>query len=225
MILYIVRHGQTELNLKHVLQGNSDSPLTEKGIAGARMIGKKFEDISFSRVYSSNLKRAMKTAEIIMEGRDFELIKDPDVAEMSFGQWQGKTQEEISQTPELEENYVNYFRHPDQYIPTEGAESFPSVLARARRFLDKMEKLSLEENSNVLLVSHGAFIKAILSEVKGLDLKDFWSEPYISNCSISRLEIKDGEIRLLGEAEVDHLGQYEIKMSASGYLKRKEKND
>ncbi len=223
MKIYIVRHGQTEMNLKHVLQGNSDSPLTEKGIAGAYKIQEAFAQMDFACIITSTLQRAIKTAEIIKGERDIPIIKDPHVGEMAFGHWQGRTQEEISTTAEIGQNYINYFKHPQHYIPTEGAESFDSVLKRAGNFLDKMKEFSQEnKNANVLLVSHGAFIKAILSVAKELPLEHFWEEPYITNCSISIIEINQDGLQVLEEGDTAHLGEHKVKMSVSGYLRERE---
>ena len=64
-MLYIVRHGQTDLNSRNVLQGRSDHPLNPKGEEQAREIGDVLSDVRFDRVFSCPLKRALRTAEII----------------------------------------------------------------------------------------------------------------------------------------------------------------
>lgn len=64
-MIYIIRHGQTELNNKQVLQGRSNYPLNEKGIAQAREAAERLRFVTFSRVFSSPLIRAVQTAEII----------------------------------------------------------------------------------------------------------------------------------------------------------------
>lgn len=219
MKVYVVRHGETELNKKHVLQGNSDSPLTQRGILGAEKIKDALQDIPFDQVISSNLGRAVKTAEIIA-GEEYPIIQDQNVAEMSFGNWQGKTQDEICINEEIAKNYISYFKEPEKYQPIEGAESFEEIVNRAKVFLEKMKKLeSSSPNGNVLLVTHGAFIKALILVIKNLPVKDFWNEPYITNSSITVLEVKDGKVLIETEVEVSHLGEHNIKMSASGYLK------
>lgn len=220
MKLYIVRHGQTELNLKHILQGNLDSPLTEKGIIGAEKIREELKNIEFDKVITSNLNRAIKTAEIILAEREDQFIQDADVGEMAFGVWQGKSQEEISTSKETGENYINYFKYPDKYIPPKGAESYEHLIQRAQHFLEGMKTYARKNpKANVLLVSHGAFIKAILGVIHQASIKDFWGEPYVTNCSITMIDISGGEYTILKEADVSHLGEHKIMMSASGYVK------
>lgn len=220
MKLYIVRHGQTELNVIHVLQGNLDSKLTEKGIQGAEKIGEALAETEFDVVITSTLSRAVKTTEIILRGRGQEFIQTPEVGEMTFGEWQGKTQEEISKTKEDAENYINYFKHPEKYVPVDNGEDFSSLLNRAKKVLEQIKAYGEDhKDAKVLLVSHGAFIKAIMSTVKNLELKDFWSEPYITNCSLTIIEIEGDAYNILLEADTSHLGEHVVPMPASGYVK------
>lgn len=218
MKLYIVRHGETQMNRKKILQGNSDSPLTEIGIAGAKKMAEFFKTNNFDLVISSHLGRAVKTAEIIMQGRDISLVREPLVAEMCFGDWQGKTQEEICIDEESTRNYISYFKQPENYVPVEGAETFSQLLDRAEKFLEKMKCYAKEHpEAKVLLVTHGAYIKALISVVENLEIKDFWKEPFITNLSLTIFDVNDREIKTDSEA-VSFLSEPMI-MSASGYLK------
>lgn len=220
MELYIIRHGQTELNLRHVLQGRLDSPLTETGRLGAQKIAEALKDTPFDRVYTSNLNRAIATTEIILAGRDEEIIQDSRVGEMSFGPWQGKTQDEICTTKEIEENYIAYFKHPERYQPPEDGEGFESLLDRARSFLDTLEEYrKAEQAERVLLVSHGAMIKAIIAVIQNRSIADFWEPPYVTNCSLTIVEFTDEGIFIRTEATTDHLGEHTVPMTETGYLK------
>ena len=69
-MIYIIRHGQTELNSRKVLQGRSDHPLNERGIAQAEEAAEKLKSVSFDAVYSSPLIRAIQTARIVAPGRE-----------------------------------------------------------------------------------------------------------------------------------------------------------
>ena len=220
MKLYIARHGQTELNQKKVLQGNIDSPLTERGVQGAEQLRDALKEVEIDLVITSTLGRAVRTTEIIVEGRNQEIVKSATIGEMTFGAWQGKTQAEICVTKEEEERYTNYFRHPEKYVPVEGGESYQSMMQRAEEFLQEMAAYEKEHQSaNVLLVSHGAFIKALLTVIKGHDIKDYWAEPAVVNCSLSIVEIKNGGYNILVESDIDHLGEERVPVAYSGYLK------
>ncbi|MBQ4323682.1 MAG: histidine phosphatase family protein, partial [Clostridia bacterium] len=67
MLIYIIRHGETDLNVKGVLQGWVDEPLNESGMRLARITGKKMESVRFDGCFSSPLKRAAETARIVLE--------------------------------------------------------------------------------------------------------------------------------------------------------------
>ena len=121
MRLYVVRHGETLWNKNHILQGQLDSPLTEKGIGGARKIKVAMKDIKFTKVYTSQQDRAIVTTEIILQDRqNKDYTIDTNITEMSYGTWQGKTMEEICKDPESEEMYINYFKYPEKYVPVSG---------------------------------------------------------------------------------------------------------
>lgn len=86
--LYLVRHGQTELNVQNILQGWQDSPLTERGCEQALATRAAFEDrgVTFDHAYSSSLGRAQRTAELIVgEGRSIELVDD--LREWHLARW------------------------------------------------------------------------------------------------------------------------------------------
>lgn len=220
MELYIVRHGQTEWNQKHILQGSLDSELTTKGIQGAKKIKEKLSDVSFCKVYTSQQRRAIITTEIILENKinkHYEI--DPEVMEMGFGIWEGRTQEEISILPSEKQRYINYFKHPEKYEPIEGAESFEGIIKRAKDFLNKIKKAS-KDDDKVLLVTHGAFIKALFLVIKNHNINQFWEEPYVTNCSISIVDIKKDEIKIVSEVDVSHLGEHSASMKALDYLKQ-----
>ena len=82
-MIYVIRHGQTELNSRGVLQGRSDRPLNETGIAQARAAAERLRDIRFDRVYTSPLVRAVQTAQILAP--DITPVIDARLIEMDYG--------------------------------------------------------------------------------------------------------------------------------------------
>ncbi len=220
MRLYIVRHAETELNKKRILQGNSDSPLTEEGIAGAEKVAAALRNIDFDLVISSDLGRAVHTAEIIVQGQDKEIIQNPMVSEMCFGAWQGKMQEEICTDEQVAQNYASYFKAPEKYVPIRGAERFDQLLHRARIFLDEMVFCAeMHPKVKVLLVTHGAFIKALMLLVKDLDISRFWDPPFTTNLSLTVLNFDEYTIKIEKEADQSYLGEAAEIKSAAAYLK------
>ncbi|MBQ7720509.1 MAG: histidine phosphatase family protein, partial [Clostridia bacterium] len=91
MLIYIIRHGETDLNVKGVVQGWYDEPLNESGRFLAAETGKRMKEIRFDGCFSSPLKRAAETAEIILResGNDLPITFDDRLKEMSFGEREG----------------------------------------------------------------------------------------------------------------------------------------
>ena len=88
-MLYILRHGKTDWNAAHKLQGKTDIPLNEEGREMAYAAAKECADIHFDVCYSSPLIRAKETAQIVLAGRDIPIITDVRLEEMGFGTYEG----------------------------------------------------------------------------------------------------------------------------------------
>lgn len=218
MKLYIVRHGETEWNKAHILQGQLDSPLTEKGIGGAQKIREALDGVEFKNVYTSEQKRAIDTTEIILSNRkELDYIIDNNIAEMSYGNWQGKTKEQICNNDDYKDMYFNYFQKPEAYIPVAGGERFEDILRRAELFLDRVKSEHTDDEA-ALAVTHGVFIKAIFNVIKNRSIKEFWERPFVTNCSISILEISE-DIKIIKEVDVEHLGEHIVVTEEVDYIK------
>ena len=97
-MLYIIRHGKTDWNLWHKLQGRTDIPLNEEGRQMAIEAGERYKDTHFDVCYCSPLIRARETAELLLKGRDVPVVIDDRLKEMGFGIYEGE--EEIFGKPE-----------------------------------------------------------------------------------------------------------------------------
>ena len=93
--LIIVRHGQTEWNLKLIRQGHLDSPLTEMGLAQARALGERLALETFTALYSSDLGRAVQTAQLIAAATGHTIVTDPRLRERHLGIFQGLNGDEL----------------------------------------------------------------------------------------------------------------------------------
>jgi len=91
MKLVIVRHGETEWNVQHKVMGQLDSPLTSKGIRQAKAIGDRLRRLKFTSLYSSDLGRAVQTANIIAEICEKKIIFDAELREWNMGIFEGLT--------------------------------------------------------------------------------------------------------------------------------------
>ena len=197
--LYLLRHGQSEWNLLGKVQGQSDIELTEKGVKQAHKVAQVFLDKKIDAIYSSDLKRACQTAEIIGNKLDLKVNTLCGIREMNFGQWQGLPIETI------EKNHTEHYRlwrtapHEATFID---GENLASVQKRA---LDCVNKIMFETSEkNILLVSHGTAIKALILGLLDIDLSKY-NKMDIGNTGITIIEFRDFSAVLTLLNDTDHL--------------------
>ena len=181
-MLYIMRHGRTDWNVLHKLQGRTDIPLNQEGIEMARTAGEECKDIHFDVCYCSPLKRAKETADLVLAGRNVPVFYDDRLMEMSFGSCEGM--ENVMQRKDLPISLL--FTDPVHYQPVEGAESFQELFARTGSFLTEVVEPDLQAGKDVLIVGHGAMNSSILCQVKHISLEHFW-DAGIPNCKLMKL--------------------------------------
>lgn len=200
MRLFLLRHGETDWNKCGRFQGQTDIPLNDAGRELAVLTRKNMPLVQFDKVYCSPLVRAVETAHIFLEGRFplDEIRLDDRIKEISFGSQEGSNINEAK----VDEHHpmYNMLWHPEVYQPLDG-ESFQQVVDRACDFLFH-EILPLEGKcDNVLVVAHGALNRSIVVAAGHKAIKDFWGCKYL-NCCVTTLDIQDGKIQLLKEAEI-----------------------
>lgn len=166
MKIYIVRHGQTEENLKGTYYGSLDCGLTELGENQGIILGSKLKDIKFDKVYCSSLIRAKDTLKYIYFGED--IIIDNRLNERNFGIFEGKTFREIEK--ELSDECEKWSKDWIDYKPLNG-ESFREVYLRVEEF---MENLKQDKRENILICTHGGIVRAIYSYILGGNLDFYW---------------------------------------------------
>ena len=181
-MLYIMRHGRTDWNLKYKLQGGVDIPLNDEGRKMASDAGKQHRDIHFDICFTSPLTRAKETAELFLEGREIPIVVDDRLREMSFGVCEGV--ENVFEKPDCP--VYKLFKDPVNYIPPEGAESFEELYARTGEFLAQIIKPQLDEGKDVLIVGHGALNSCIMCQIKDIPLERYW-ENGCKNCELIKL--------------------------------------
>ncbi len=191
LILYITRHGETKWNLEGRLQGKGDSPLTEKGIEGAKSTKEKLNGTKISKIYSSPSKRALDTAKYIgLE--NVEIEEDSRLMEMDMGGWEGRVWFEIG-------NEYNMFKeNPESYIIPRG-ESLISVKERIENFF--VDFLENNKEGNYLIVTHGATLKIIYMYLNNIPLSFYWDVPLPVNNSLSKIIFEGKKVKefILGE--------------------------
>ncbi len=200
MRLYLLRHGATEWNMLKLLQGQTDVPLNDEGINSALQCGEEMKDIPFHKIYTSTLVRAYKTAELIRGFRDIPIVRDKRIKEACFGVLEGVDLTHIPE-PHLQLTYNTFFNDPANYVPVDGGESFSELIDRATSFLDDV--VSHEpDDSHILIVAHGAIIKALQMKPFNRTLDDFWAGGVPANCSACILDYTDGVYTLVSQGEI-----------------------
>lgn len=185
-MIYIIRHGKTELNHAHVLQGRSDYPLNDEGVQQAEKAAEKLKGIVFDRVYTSPLIRAVQTAEIVAPGK--RLIVDDRLIEMDYGLYEGADLK--NPAPELMAFFSDFVHNPEP----ESMESLKSVTARTGKFLEEIRSVS----GNILISTHAIAMKGLLENLTPESKGSYWSK-YIGNCAVYVFENTDGRYSVPAE--------------------------
>ena len=220
MNIYVTRHGETEWNTYWKLQGRSNTVLNEKGREQACLTHNGFVEagISFDRIYSSPLKRAVETAVLMTEKSESEIIKDDRLIEFCFGKAEGKTPDERKEDPELKDFHL-FFDEPEKYVALEGAEPFESVLKRTAAFWeDEIKPLEKTGIQNILVVTHGGTMQSLLLHIDGRSLKDYWKTK-MSNCTINKIVLENDCFRLEYTGKVFY-SEDKSKKSADGFFSK-----
>lgn len=183
MELYIVRHGRTVWNKKGLIQGTSDVELLPEGIEMAEKTGEGLKNIQFDAVYSSPLMRAYNTAELILKGRNQEIIREPLLMEMGFGVCEGQLYAPGENGDPLE----GFYDSPDTYKAPEGGEDFFDINKRAEAFLKSMEERH-KSTDRILVVAHAAINQAIFRIIDHLPMRQLWQHGRQLNCAVTVCE-------------------------------------
>ena len=182
-MIYIVRHGQTELNQRSVLQGRSNHPLTDLGREQASAVGDAFRDagIVFDKVYTSPLDRAVETAKLV--AGDVPIECEDALIEMDYGPYEGTDLHNLP--PEVEEFFRDFAHNP----APEGMEQLPDVVARAGEFLERLKAEAVDRD--ILLSTHAIAMKGLLEYLTPDSNGAYWSK-FIGNCAVYVTEYHDG---------------------------------
>ena len=166
--ILLARHGETDWNLEHRVQGHTDTPLNATGLEQARALAEQLAREPLVAIYASDLVRARDTAAIVADGHGLEPELDPGLREKNFGSWEGLTDVAILK------------RFPDAVRGRWGdGETTEMVAERAIAVIDRIR--ALHPAGTVLVVSHGGPLRAILAHL-GVE------HGPIGNCDVFRID-------------------------------------
>ena len=185
MDIYVIRHGQTDANLRHELQGRRDVPLNEQGREQARRVRALLDErgILFDRVYSSPLGRAVETVADCRGQETCRLRRTTVSWRWITGPYEGMDLRKL--VPEVVTFFSDFARNP---APA-GMEQLSSVTARAGRFIEDVARSSGE--APVLVSTHAILMKGILEYLTPGSRGGYWSK-FIGNCAVYQCVWRDG---------------------------------
>jgi probable phosphoglycerate mutase len=199
--ILLARHGETEFNVEGRWQGQTDSPLTDRGRAQAAELARALADEQIAAVYSSDLGRAADTAALVAALHQIEVAQDSRLREIDVGAWTGKHRAEIS--ADYPGGLQAWANKPSAYQLPEG-ELIRDAQARALEFF--RERMPTHVGQTVVVISHGAVCQTILVNAMGGTVDDLWLQEGVDNCQISRLEwTAAGGLELVQLVDVRHL--------------------
>ena len=187
--LILVRHGETEWNVAGVFRGQIDIGLSETGVKQAELLAGYLSTSSIEAVYSSPLKRALRTAEAIARPHGLKVKAEPDLIDLNFGRWQGLAREEVK--GKYGELYATWVTHPEKARMPEG-ETLDDVRKRVARLVKGIME---NHGGTVVLVGHRVVNKVMLCALLGLDDSHFWKIRQDA-CGISIFTCRSGQFIL-----------------------------
>ena len=178
--LFLVRHGETEYNVAHIIQGHIASPLTELGLQQAKVVGQKVKDSNIDMIVTSDLKRAIQTSEIIGKEIGLKVFKkDPIFRERDWGDFEGKHRDEIKK------EYSEYVTEDGQLILEHDFPTCEPLKEFYERIINAIKSLIDEfEGKSILLVGHKGVLNIVYAYANDIPLDRIRFEYDATNCII-----------------------------------------
>lgn len=201
MLLYIIRHGETDWNTAGRLQGGADIPLNENGRNLARVTGEALRRVPFDLMITSPLKRARETGELVIApsekhfGRKIPVIEDERLKELSWGSWEGLgCLEENFAIPD--KNFNLFYTDALRFEGAPDGESVADLCDRTAEFWQELIHKPEYQDKIILISTHGCAMRALMNPLYD-DPADFWQGHVPFNCMVNVVEVKDGSAQIV----------------------------
>ena len=196
--IILVRHGETDWNVAEVFRGRIDVELNETGLKQAELLAGYLASIKIDAVYSSPLKRALRTAEIIADRKKLEVKIAPGLIDFDFGNWQGLSHQEVRD--KYKALYAEWIEHPE-WMRMPAGESLEDVRERAVAVVDDVTG---QHSGSVVLVSHRVVNKVLICALLGLDNYHFWNIRQ-DTCGLTSFAYEGGRFILTKHNDTSYL--------------------
>ncbi len=205
--LYLVRHGATQLTAEDRFSGAANIFLSEEGRAQAERLAHRLADDHISAIYTSPLDRTLETAEILAQPHGLTPMQNGDLREISHGHWEGMSRKDVE--AQFPDEYSAWESDPFTFAP-DGGESGISVLARALPVIRQI--IVNHTNKNIVVVSHKATIRLILSSLLGFDARGYRDRLDQAPACLNVLDFKDTvHARLMLFNDVSHYADHPLR--------------
>jgi len=178
MEIILARHGETEWNVSEVFRGRIDIELNETGMKQAELLAKHLSNLKIDAIYSSPLKRALKTAQLIAHYHKLDAEVAPGLVDFDYGEWQGLPHQEVK--VKYKELYAQWIKNP-HWVKMPAGESLSELRKRA---IAVVNNVIAKYEGNIVLVSHRVVNKVLICALLGLDNSRFWNIR-IDTCGIT----------------------------------------
>lgn len=180
MHIILVRHGHIRKNTSRFSEGWYDPDLSSLGESQADRTGLRLASLHIQAIFSSDLIRAKQTANIINQHLNLPMRLLPELREIFMGDWEGRSFRDLE--IEKDEYYLSWSRHETD-MPYPNGESGADVLRRTMGFLDNISQMDLK---NIVVITHGGVIRALVSTCIQLDMQSRFHLP-VSTCGLTHL--------------------------------------
>ena len=196
--LLVARHGETDWNREGRWQGHGGPGLNETGRRQAQALAERLSGLRIDALYTSDLARAVETAELLAARVGRIPILDQGLREVDNGDWRGLTRAQVR-----ERNPAGYKRWLNGDPGWSGGESYDDM---HRRVVDTVQRLlDAHPRGRILVVSHGGAVRAIVAHAAGLPGHDRRHINGAGNCSLTTVTTARGSLRLVGFNDIGHL--------------------
>ena len=187
MVVYIVRHGETECNVNNICYGWYDCPINEKGISQAKNLGRFLKSKKIDKIISSDLLRAKMTAELINNELYVPVEFNSSFREINFGDWENVP---VVEMRKIDPVNTKLWRNDCEKAIIPNGELFSDFFKRVSEGFDKVVEDNFDKN--ILLVAHGGAISALLCHITNSGAKGFWHFRTIQECYTELVYDYDG---------------------------------
>lgn len=214
--VYLIRHAEAMGNINGTFQGLSDCEISPNGKRQLELLRERFKEIEYDAIFSSPLKRAVKTAEAVNFHRGLEIHTDKGLVEINGGVFEGQKWTDLPKLfPEAYDLWENNFSK----FYVEGGESMESVFNRITLSITQLA--ARNRGKTIAVVSHGCAIRNFLCYANGKPLSKIDEVEWAENTAVSKIEF-DGNLKpsVIFQNDASHLTEGEMTISKQSWFKK-----